>query len=246
MIKSYENTLKHIIIDVLGASDQADYNISDDVKEKWFEKRSFESQKNDGFLTEKRILFYADFFDLKTIISKNWDEFEPVLKNKERFLVFFNEVNQYQNLMNLGKALTKSQEEMLSGILADLKNNYSIFTNKKNQRNKHFVVINSISDNIGTTWEPQQHKTTTKPVLTVGDSYELLIDANDPKDRDIEYELYHFAGKLRIKQNSNRFNFKITEDLIGLTTILVVKATTPSSKYINEFILKIQITVLPD
>lgn len=245
MIKLYENTLKQIIVDVLGTSDETDYKIPNEVKDKWFEKRTFEKEKNDGFLFEKRIIFYADFFDLKTIIDKNWSKFENLFKNKERFIVFFNEVNQLKNILNLGGTLTKSQEELLSGIVTDLKNSYTIFTNKKNKINDYFIRINSVSDNLGNNWHKENSGKNSKPVLTVGDEYELMIDANDPKDREIEYEVYHFAGSLRLKQNQNRFSIKISEDLIGANTILVVKAKTPKSDYKNDFVFKIFITVIP-
>lgn len=246
MIKSYENTLKHIIIDVLGASDKTNYGISDDVKKKWFEKRKLIQHENDGFLNEKRIIFYADLFDLKTIIENNWKVFEAIFKNKERFLVFFNEVYQLKNTINLGKELTKSQLELLSGITTDLKNNYTKFSNKKNSRSEYFININAVSDNLGTTWEKSTLQETKKPILKVGDEYELLVDANDPKDREIEYQLFHFAGSFRVTQKENRFNFTITEDLIGLETLLVIKAHTPEAEYKNESILKLFITVNPN
>lgn len=246
MIKSYENTLKHIIIDVIGPSDETNYLVSEDLKKKWFEKRKLQKEENDGFLKEKRIIFYADLFDLKTIIEKNWDVFAPIFKNKERFLVFFNEVYQLKNTINLGKELTKSQLELLSGITTDLKNSYTKFSNKKNSRSEYFININSVSDNLGTTWEKSTLQEIKKPVLKVGDEYELLVNANDPKDREIEYQLFHFTGSFRIIQKENRFNFTITEDLIGLETLLVIKAYTPEANYKNESIIKLFITVNPE
>ena len=244
MTKTYENTLKQVIISILGASDDIDYNISNELKRRWLEKRNHEKEKNDGFLFEKRILFYADFIDLRTIVEKNWNAFEKVFKNKDRFFVFFDEVYQFKNTLNLGNSLTKSQEELLSGITADLKNSFTIFSNKNNNTNDYFIAINKVSDNLGTTWFSNNSDSPNKPTLTVGDDYELLIEANDPKDREIEYEVYHFAGSLRIKQESNRFIFKITADLIGLNTMLVVKAYTPKSEYKNERSIKIFLTVL--
>lgn len=85
-----------------------------------------------------------------------------------------------------------------------------------------------------------------QPILKVGDDYELLVEANDPKDRKIEYQIAHFSGKLRIKQNSNRFNFKIENDLIGQNTMLIIKAFTSDTDYVNESIQKIYLTVLPN
>jgi hypothetical protein len=245
MIKQYENTLRKLIIDVLGGADKNNYKITENLFNKWFKKRAAERVKNDGFLFEKRILFYADFEHLSLIIDENWQNFSPILGNKKRFLVFFNEVVQFKKTIDIGKDLIKSQENLLSGIVMDLKNSITIYNNKNNLIDDYFISIEKISDNLGTSWTNSNQENQNKPVLKVGDEYEILVEANDPKDRKIEYQLSHFTGKLRIKQYSNRFNFKIENDLIGQNTMLIIKAFTSDADYVNESILKIYLTVLP-
>lgn len=246
MVKQYENTLRQLIIDILGDSDKSDYYISKEISDKWFAKRTNAKKQNDGFLFEKRIIFYADFEDLAQIIIQNWKEFLPVLVDKKRFEVFFNEVNQFRKTQNSGKNLIQSQENLLAGIVQDLKNAITIYNNKKNKVDDYFIRITKISDNLGSTWKIKNTENQEKPILKVGDDYELLIEANDPKDRKIEYQLFHFAGKLRINQESNRFQFKIDESLVGQSSMLVIKAFTKDTEYKNESILKINITVLPE
>jgi hypothetical protein len=246
MVKQYENTLRQLIIDILGDSDKSDYYISKEISDKWFAKRTNAKKQNDGFLFEKRIIFYADFEDLAQTIIQNWKEFLPVLVDKKRFEVFFNEVNQFRKTQNSGKNLIQSQENLLAGIVQDLKNAITIYNNKKNKVDDYFIRITKISDNLGSTWKIKNTENQEKPILKVGDDYELLIEANDPKDRKIEYQLFHFAGKLRINQESNRFQFKIDESLVGQSSMLVIKAFTKDTEYKNESILKINITVLPE
>lgn len=246
MIKQYENTLKQLIIDVLGDDDKSDYNISKEITEKWFAKRTNAKKNNDGFLFEKRIIFYADFEDLAIIIEQNWKEFLPVLFDKKRFQVFFKEVSHFRKIINSGNELIQSQENLLSGIVMDLKNAITIYNNKENLVDEYFISIQKISDNLGNSWIKSDANNKIKPVLKVGDDYELLVEANDPKDRKIEYQLAHFTGKLKIKQDSNRFNFKIDKEFIGQNTMLIIKAFTADADYVNESILKIYLTVLPE
>lgn len=246
MIKQYENTLKELIITILGDTDNSDYKISNNILTKWLKKRNIEREKNNGFLFEKRILFYADFEHLALIIDENWDKFSPVLSDKKRFQVFFNEVLHFKKVIDGGQSLIQSQENLLSGILIDLKNAITIYNNKENLVDDYFISIQKISDNLGTSWTKYNVAEQKKPILKVGDTYELLIKANDPKDRKIEYQVAHFTGKLRIKQDSNRFNFKIEKEFIGQNTMLIVKAFTAESDYVNESILKIYLTVLPE
>lgn len=246
MIKQYENTLRQLIITILGDSDNSDYNISKEISEKWFAKRTNEQKKNDGFLFEKRIIYYADFEDLKTIIDENWTQFLPVLFDKKRFQVFFNEVTQFKKKLNSGNELIKSQEDLLSGIVMDLKNAITIYNNKANLVDDYFISIQKISDNLGNSWGQSNPQENDKPVLKVGDTYELLVEANDPKDRKISYQLSHFTGKFRVKQDDNRFSFKIDKAFIGQNTMLIIKAFTEEADYVNESILKIHITILPE
>ena len=246
MIKQYENTLKQLIIDVLGDDDKSDYNISKEIIEKWFAKRTNSKNNNDGFLFEKRIIFYADFEDLALIIEQNWKAFLPILFDKKRFQVFFKEVNHFRTVINSGNKLIQSQENLLSGIVMDLKNAITIYNNKENLVDDYFISIQKISDNLGNSWSNTDAKNKKKPILKVGDDYELLVEANDPKDRKIEYQLAHFTGKLKIKQDSNRFNFKIDKEFIGQNTMLIIKAFTSDADYVNESILKIYLTVLPE
>ncbi|MBU3010647.1 hypothetical protein KO506_04500 [Polaribacter vadi] len=246
MTLQYENTLRQLIIDVLGDEDKSDYNISKEISEKWFAKRTNAKNKNDGFLFEKRIIFYADFEDLALVIEENWKEFLPILFDKKRFQVFFKEVGQFRKTINSGNNLIQSQENLLSGIVMDLKNAITIYNNKENLVDDYFISIKKISDNLGTSWSKSDTTNKKKPVLKVGDDYELLVEANDPKDRKIEYQIAHFAGKLKIKQDSNRFNFKIDKEFIGQNTMLIVKAFTADADYVNESILKIHLTVLPE
>jgi hypothetical protein len=246
MTQQYENTLRQLIIDTLGDADKSEYTISTEISDKWFAKRTVEQNKNDGFLFEKRIIFYADFDDLALVIDKNWEHFLPVLKDKKRFQVFFKEVAQFKKVVNSGNELIKSQENLLSGITMDLKNAITIYNNQKNLVDDYFITIQKISDNLGTSWTKSNTENQKKPMLKVGDTYELLVEANDPKDRKIEYQLVHFSGILKINQNSNRFNFKVDKNLIGQNTMLIIKVFTKESDYKNESIRKIYLTVLPE
>ncbi len=79
MIQEYENVIRQIILSILGNDDSADFGITDDRLKKWEEKREIEKKKYGGVLTENRLIYYSDFYDLKTIIEKNWNLFKKIL-----------------------------------------------------------------------------------------------------------------------------------------------------------------------
>ena len=242
MVNEYENTLRRLIISIIGSADSSDYKVSSERIEKWKEKRDIEIKKNKGLTFENRLLYYSDFYDLKTIIDKNWSLFLPILNNKKRFDIFFEELENYRNTISHGRNLTLSQSLLLEGVLIDLKNAITIFHNKNEMKEDYFIRIIRINDNLGNIWESNLNGK--KPILRVGDQYEILIEANDPKNRDVEYQLFAL-NKFNLAQKSNRFSIEIKNNLVGESTTLYVKAFTPKSEYKNEAIKSIRITVLP-
>jgi hypothetical protein len=239
----YENTLRRLIINIIGADDNSDYKISEERIIKWKEKREIEIKKNKGLSFENRILYYSDFYDLKTIINKNWNLFLPILNNKKRFEIFYKELENYRNTKAHGRNLTRSQNLLLEGILIDLKNSITIYHNKNEMKEDFFIRIVKMNDNLGNIWDPNLKGK--KPFLRVGDNYELIVEANDPKDRVISYRIFTLGLGLNINQESNRFNIKLENKLVGENTHLYVQAITPSSEYKNEATKVITITVLP-
>jgi hypothetical protein len=242
MTTEYENSLRRLIIQIIGGDDDSPYHVPEERITKWKEKRDIESKTRNGILLEKRLLYYSDFYDLGTIIHKNWELFLPILKDKKRFEVFFSEVEDFRNSLAHGRNLTSSQEYFLKGIESDLKNLITIYHNKNEMKDDFFIEILKINDSLGNIWEP--NKNDPKPILRVGDDYELIVEANDPKDREIEYEILSTTG-FGIKQKNNRFNFKIPNELTGSLVSLFIYVRTPDSEYKNESVKMLSFIILP-
>ena len=240
MINEYENLLRDIIIYHLGL-DSSNYKISSDRIIKWESKKEIDLKRKIG-IVEDRIIYYSDFYDLKTIILKNWDIFLQTFLDKRRFEIFFDEVEKYRNTIAHGRPLMKSQLLLLEGILQDQKNLSAIYHNKNEMKDDYFIRITKVSDNLGNTWT--DNLDLNYPVLRVGDEYEILIEAVDPKGREIEFGVYS-NDILDIVQKENRFSFTITEGFIDYHRTILVSANTPSSEYKNKALFTYSITVLP-
>lgn len=243
MINEYENLIRTIILDLLDDKPLT-YKVSEDRIKKWEEKKEIETKKNKGICLEHRLLYYSDFYDLKNIIFKNWELFSIVFLNKKRFEIFFEELENYRNAVMHGRSLTKGQSFILEGILLDTKNVRTIYHNKRDMKEDYFIRINNISDNLGSKWVGSINSD--KITLRVGVEYELLIEANDPLDREIVYELIFFDRIPSLVQHNNRFNIKISKEFICRSERLIVKVSTPTSNYKNEDLRGIDLTVLPE
>ncbi|PLX05309.1 MAG: hypothetical protein C0594_07865 [Marinilabiliales bacterium] len=244
MIFEYENTLRRIIFHLLGSSDETDYKVSPDRIEKWKEKRETETKKQKGILAENRLLYFSDFYDLNTIINKNWELFKPLLHDKKRFEIFFSEVEKIRNTIAHGRSILHSQECLLTGILHDLKNMITIYHNKNEMKEDYFVQIVRVTDSLGNEWADNQGMLNNKPILHVGDNYEIIIEAHDPRNRKIKYSVSDING-FKIEQEESHFNINISKELISQHQIIIVEAKTDEPEYENRDSIHFAITVLP-
>ncbi|RZK25587.1 MAG: hypothetical protein EOO43_05140 [Flavobacterium sp.] len=239
MINDYENLLRSIILHFLG-NDSNNYRVTPERIKRWFEKKAEEFKKY-GLITEDRIIYYSDFYDLETIIDKNWEAFNPMLGDKRRFQTFFKEVSKFRNTIAHGRTLTRSQALILEGIFLDLKNQKTMYHNKNENKDDYFIRITKISDNLGNIWTCSHGP---RPTLRVGDEYELLVEATDPKEREIEYQIFMF-NNINIVQKSNRFNIVITQEMVSSFEFVVIGAYTPESSYNNRDSFNISVTIFP-
>ncbi|PHS04978.1 MAG: hypothetical protein COA88_12905 [Kordia sp.] len=244
MVNDFENTLRRLICKIMGGSDSINYKVPTNRRTSWEEKRKIQKKKNKGVLFENRIIYYSDLFDLQTIIHINWETFSPILKDKTRFDVFFKEIGNYRNAKSHGRNLTLSQELLLEGILIDLKNLITIYHNKNEMKEDYFVEVIKINDNLGNIWDCD-NLPSKNPILRIGDQYELIIEANDPKDREIEYEIFLPFREFSLKQKSSRFNFTISDEFELQFCLLQICVCTPESKYPNKVTKSIHLTILP-
>jgi len=241
MITDYENTLRRVIILVLG-TDDGNYKVTEDRISIWKEKKENARKKSKNTLKEERLIYYSDFYNLKSIINKNWEKFVPIFHNKKRFEVFFDEMESFRNEIAHGRDLTSSQENMIAGILNDLKTLIAIYHNKNEMKDDYFIKVLKICDNLGNIWEI--NKRSWEVTLREGDYYELIIDAFDPKGRKIKYKIFNLQ-EFRIDQESNKISFVVDKKMVGSAVTFYILAYTPDSEYDNSDGPMLHYTILP-
>jgi hypothetical protein len=235
LVNEYENNLRRIIISVLmdkfGKDYEKQFGVPDERLLKWEEKRIVEEKKYPGTLTETRILFYSDFYDLKTIVTKNWEIFE----------VFFDQVEKYRNSLSHGRSLLSFQESFLIGLLGELKNQFVLYRNKNEQTGDYFLRILKVSDNYGNIWTSENSGFSTiitKFTLRPGDLLEFSVDAVDPKGREIQCQL-RIHGKI-----VDGLDYEIVPADVRQIFVVTVEADT-QSEYKNSASVEFFYSVLP-
>lgn len=244
MTNEYENTLRIIISNILGFDDDTDFGIPEDRKKSWLEKREVERKKYRGIIGENRLIFYSEFYDLKTIIFKHWEKFKPILKDKKRFEVFFEEVQKFRNTTAHGRTLYLYQENLLKGIIYDLKLQLVLYHDKNMNVDDYFLKILKASDSLGNNYEYGDFfSVKTDKILRVGDTLEFNIEAFDPKGRKITYVAS--AEGHRVESENPMLSLTISQQMIGKFTQIMLKAITKDSDYENSAYITFVYIVLP-
>lgn len=245
MINKYENTLRTIISEVIGSTDSSPFNVSKERIDKWYEKREIETKKYKGVNLETRLIYYSDFYDLKNIISKNWDKFKIIFDDKKKFEVYFDQMETFRNTLSHGRTLLFYQEKLIEGILGELRTLLINYHNKNMNPTDYFVRILNVSDNLGNTWNRQSFNIgmINTSVIRVGDFIEINVEAFDPKGREIDFHIYN--SRFEFHNKLGKFRFEVTEKMIGNPLSFTLYAKTNGQNYINSDQITVHYTVLP-
>ena len=74
-LRDAENSLRDFIVFVLSKSSEdwvGSCGVSPERIAKWEERKATEEKRQEAGVVEERLIYYADFYDIKTILKKNW------------------------------------------------------------------------------------------------------------------------------------------------------------------------------
>lgn len=250
-IQHYENLLRTLILEVMysryGSEFENHFGVTPERIQKWEEKIEEENRRFKGAITENRLLYFSDFYDLGKIINYNWDAFKNVFHEKKRFEIFFSEIEKFRNTKAHGRVLFEFQQSMINGILGDLKNLIIMYNNKNETTADYFLKILRVSDNLGNIYNSIENSfpSMNNNILRVGDELEFHVDAVDPKDRKIEYFIRVNGIPFTKKTDSNILKIKIIDDYIGKYLDIRIVALT-EEEYDNSDGISFGYDVLPN
>lgn len=192
-LKDAENTLRDFISDILvnkyGNNWIDKCKISKDRTDKWSSRKDEEIKKQKFGTVEKRLIYYADFYDIKTILKKNWDLFSEALGEWKVIEVWLNELERFRNPDAHRRELLPHQKQLAAGITGEIRTRIVRYRSKLENVGDYFPKLESVRDNYGNIWSAGELKGTlyTKVILRPGDILEYVITATDPLGEDLNY-----------------------------------------------------------
>lgn len=220
-LKHTENCLRDLIAILLhkayGDRWIDDCGMSDDKITKWRE-RAEEEERRLGF-SDPRLFFYADFYDLKPVLTKNWDKgFVDVFGNKKKLEVFLEALESFRNPDAHRRELLPYQLELLRGIDGWIRTMVVQYYMREENASSYYARIDAISDNLGNvSWKPgldDLQRTSAK--LRPGDRIDITVSATDPQARSMKFHciLLVPGAKSYMTSDKGKFTLEITQDHI--------------------------------
>lgn len=96
VLKDTENSLRDFIGYILNKHFGSDWEVKCGVTEGrikiWRERKETEEKRMKSGVTDERLIYYADFYDIKTILKSKWDLFSDALGENTGTLPLFIEM----------------------------------------------------------------------------------------------------------------------------------------------------------
>ena len=212
-LRDGENALRDFISLVLegekGVAWVDNSGVSADRIAEWRRRQEEEERRLPTGTPDARLIYYADFYDLKTILKKNWSgQLSEAFGKFKTIEVFLDQLESFRNPEAHRRELLTHQKHLVVGISGYIRNRIARYRSSMETSDSYYPRLESVSDNFGNSWVPKGHRSLgvliTDTRLRVGDSVELVVAATDPKDESLEYAavLIHRRG-LRTWQDQN-------------------------------------------
>lgn len=224
-LRDSENALRDFIAATLERSLGREWldrcGVTPDRVAKWKERKSEEQRRQEAGVVDERLLYYADFYDLKTILKKHWQgDFSDALGEWRRFEVLFDELARYRDPDAHRRELLPHQQSLVLGIAGDIGSRLIRWRSRRETADDCFPRIESARDSLGNLWIPSKGvpDLLTGTTLRPGDKIDFVVTARDPEDLPLEYRLKKEGGGEDTQtewQASGVFSFEVKEAHIG-------------------------------
>jgi hypothetical protein len=189
---------------------------------KWNERKASEAKRQEAGVVEERIIYYADFYDIKTILKKNWHGyFSAALGDWKTFEVYLSELEKLRDADAHRRELLPHQKHLILGISGEIRNRIVRYRSKMETAEDCFPRIESARDSLGNLWVPGNDTSGLKVIrsstsLRPGDILDFIVTAVDPEDLPLEYTVSEWiSGEEANWHDTSSLRFIINESHIG-------------------------------
>jgi hypothetical protein len=222
-LRDAENSLRDFIAAVLSQSLGPNWveqsGVSPERLAKWRERKVIEEKRQESGVVEERLIYYADFYDLKTILKKKWStEFSTAFGDWKTFEVLLTELERLRDPDAHRRELLPHQKHLALGISGEIRTRIVRYRSRKETTEDCFPRIERALDSLGNIWvhtgESHLKWVYTKMALRPGDTIDFVVTASDPEDLPLEYGI-GLNEPVKMWQTSGEFQVTFTDKHIS-------------------------------
>jgi len=216
-LKDAENSLRDFIATILhkhlGSNWVEASGVSAERVRAWQDRQKSEEKRQATGTVDPRLLYYADFYDLATILKKHWHLFEEVFGKFRRFEVLWDELQRYRDPDAHRRELLPHQKYMIIGISGEIRNCIVRYRSKMETGEDYYPRFEVVRDSLGSVFVPQgeNRMLVTELRLRPGDCMEVVATATDPLGSQLEYAVRKLGSSQFVWQNSGAFSISFDE-----------------------------------
>ncbi|MGA7577084.1 MAG: Swt1 family HEPN domain-containing protein [Desulfobaccales bacterium] len=218
-LKDTENALRDFIASILhnkfGEKWAEKSGLSPERIKKWQDRKAEEEKRQKFGTVEERLIYYADFYDLETILQKNWDgEFKEALGDWKTIKVWLDELGKLRDPEAHRRELLPHQKHLALGIAGEIRTRLVRYRSKQETSEDYYAKIESARDSFGniiTPGRPGDKYCHPKTKLRPGDSIDFVVTASDPLEEELGYIIIVDHEDSKNWQKDNSFSIKISE-----------------------------------
>lgn len=221
-LKDTENSLRDFIANILrnkfGENWIDKCGVSEDRIEKWKKRKEDEERRQETGVVEERLIYYADFYDLKNILKKHWNEFTVALGDLKTMEVWLSELEKLRDPDAHRRELLPHQKHLALGISGEIRTRMVKFRSKQETSEDYFPRIESARDSLGNIYTHGDIVPVyTKMTLHPKDSLDFVITASDPLGENLQYSISVDSGDFEGWQDDNIFSVVFSKANIGVS-----------------------------
>jgi hypothetical protein len=223
ILKDTENSLRDFIGYILNKNFGPDWEqrcgVTDDRLNKWKERKESKEKRQKAGACDERLIYYADFYDLKTIIKKHWNLFSEALGEFKTAEVWLTELEKLRDPDAHRRELLPHQKNLILGVSGELRTKIARYRSSQETTEAYYPRIEFAADNLGNSWKlGANYWITTGMKLRPGDVLEYVVTASDPLEEPLLYQCTFGVGRPGHSDKwskENTFTFEVTDKYVG-------------------------------
>jgi len=232
-LRRTENLMRDTLHQVLSQSAGLEWvntcGVSAERLARWRE-RQLEEKKRKG-QADPRLIYYADFYDLTTIVRRSWDKgLSNIFHDLKEVEVLLKILDELRNREAHRREFLPFEEQLAAGISGRIRSKITQYYSLMETSDSYYPRFEFAQDSVGNVYSIGEGKSVTSSVkLRPGEEVQFKLVASDPLGEVVEYLVYPNSSEGITAARSGRaqwnetgsFSFEILPEYVGERFIFI-------------------------